>query len=555
MASSSQWAEVNRAQVDARSVWASTVENDNNYWVIDLYFQVYLDPMIKDENKKITLHSSIIYAKKNEAAPIAFRTPGDAWYHYTKHSHNKPMLAYLCGGPGDENTYTKVPTITKNLVERGYQVLHLDYRGTGKSTKFPGCAEALRSGQFKSDADLAKYLTHFTQDKIAQDLESVRLCLSDLLGRDPANLKLTLLAQSFGGWIALTYLSYYPTSLSEVLLTAAMAPFTRTPQEVYAKLYERVINRNEAYYAMYPSDAALLRKIVSRLWTREQKGVSSPLPDNSGRLFNYDTLLSLGRLFGSAGRSSFDKVHNFLVELSADLEKAGSAGPIPQATLAKFANKDLESFRLHQRPLYGLLHEAIYCHGPTCKPSWAAKSVGLQLGGKVGAKSSHSPCPGSYAWLAGSDGKFNPKDLKSDTRIYFTGEMIIPGMLYDEGSDGVAELLAQRNATWPYTYDPTRLASNLHNVPVKSVVYKADMYVDWETSLDMGSKIGGPCKVWLVSPGGELQLAVKDGRKFPVRVDRKGEEMNGLWDWVHGAVKAEGKTEKVLDLLFDEKTW
>ncbi|KAK4214565.1 Alpha/Beta hydrolase protein [Rhypophila decipiens] len=496
--------------------------DDKDYWVIDLLLGVPLDRRVKG-GEDITIHASIIYGKKTKHdRPPTIRQPCDAWFHYANHAHNKPFLVYLCGGPGDENTYTKTPAVNKFAIERGYQVLHLDYRGTGRIP--------LNTSKYSRPAEMAEYLSLFTQDKIAQDLESVRMWLSTLLAIH--DLKFTLLAQSFGGWIAMTYLSYFPTSIQEILLTAAMPPFTKTPQQVYQSLCKRVINRNEKYYELYPTDAALVRKVVMQLFNRAYKQENKGEALEDGRRLGYDTLLSLGRLFGGSGRGSFDKVHNFVVKLSKDLVAAGTTGPIPADTLAQFASKDLESFRLHQRPLYGLLHEAIYCHSPGIQSNWAAYNAAVEVSGDPNLPNT-GPCPQSFTWLASSPTKlcagfmkrcYGPKS-EYDPTMYFSGEMIHPSMLEDHKL--TANILSKKD-DWEHLYDRERIRANPYNVPVRSIVYKGDMYVDWEISLDMGMQIGGPCEVYLVSPRGE---------------------------WTHGAVKQPGKTEKVLGLLFDGVMW
>ena len=103
-----------------------------------------------------------------------------------------------------------------------------------------------------------------------------------------ASIQFTLLAQSFGGWIAITYLSRLPSSLKAVLLTAAMPPFTKSPAEAYKALYKRVINRNEEYYRRYPDDGARIVKVVTHLHAKAANGGPYPLP--GGRFLTLQTL-------------------------------------------------------------------------------------------------------------------------------------------------------------------------------------------------------------------------------------------------------------------------
>ena len=40
-----------------------------------------------------------------------------------------------------------------------------------------------------------------------------------------------------------------------------------------------------------------------------------------------------------------------------------------------------------------------------------------------------------------------------------------------------------------------------------------------------------------------------------IKTGVRDEDMTGEWDWVHGAVKSAGKTEKVLGFLLDGVAW
>ena len=582
------------ATVDFGSPWAK-VESDDDYMVMGLTFNVPLDHQkLADAGNTIALHASLVYEKKPSANAPHSDTPLEVFKAYRRSgATKKPWLVYLCGGPGDGNSFKKVPGVTEFGIERGYQILFLDYRGTGQSQPFPGPHPTDHTNSDK----LTDYLGHFTQFNIVQDLEGIRLWFSRYLG---IAIRFTLLAQSFGGWIAITYLSHLPSSLKCVLLTAAMPPFAKSPTDVYKALYKRVINRNEEFYRRYPADAARLHKIVTHLHT------NGPYPVSGGRLLTAQTIMTLGRVFGASG--GFERVHDFLTKATADLEKHKSLTP---ETLDAFADKNLESFRLHQRPLYGLIHEAIYCNAQGVTSDWAALSVGKEIGGlqtktasaaasAAGTKRGHeqspqtSPrkrrqkghhaqdakavvarqAPGCFSWL---EPAFDPSAFPQSSKLYFSGEMIFPFMFDFHSGDGsnygpdvlglppglvakVAENLAKKT-DWPDVYDVESLKKNAYRVPVRSLVYKGDMYVDWEVSVEMGGMIGGPCEVLVVGPGGDVQVAVSNkisgtgaavsgGGVVDVDADLAGE-----WEWSHGAVMAEGKTEKVLGLLFDGVCW
>ena len=85
-----------------------------------------------------------------------------------------------------------------------------------------------------------------------------------------------------------------------VFTTGGMPPLVNSPDEVYTRLYERVIARNEAYYAKYPADITRVRRILAYL-----AGVPTTLP-NGGNL-TPRRFLGLGMGFGATG--GIDGVH------------------------------------------------------------------------------------------------------------------------------------------------------------------------------------------------------------------------------------------------------
>lgn len=118
-------------------------------------------------------------------------------------------------------------------------MLLLDQRGTGHSS--PISAEALAQ---LTAPQQAEYLGHFRADSIVRDAEYIREVLSP--GRR------SLLGQSFGGFCSLTYLSLFPDSLHEVYLTGGVAPIGRRADEVYRATYQRVADKNRAFFARFP---------------------------------------------------------------------------------------------------------------------------------------------------------------------------------------------------------------------------------------------------------------------------------------------------------------
>ncbi len=112
-----------------------------------------------------------------------------------------------------------------------------------------------------------------------KDCEAIR---SILLGHkpNPEDRKWTILGQSFGGFCAITYLSFHSEGLKEVFTTGGLAPLVSHPDPVYAatvrqssfllrstKAYfceDRVIKRNKIYYEKYPQDIKRVGPITRR---------------------------------------------------------------------------------------------------------------------------------------------------------------------------------------------------------------------------------------------------------------------------------------------------
>ncbi|KAK3949191.1 hypothetical protein QBC32DRAFT_349713 [Pseudoneurospora amorphoporcata] len=564
----------------------------DGFTVRTLEFAVPLDHDTCRQKEELKLHAELVDS-------YSTTTPADA-LSSSPISRQKPFILYLCGGPGDGNPSDRVPELNKFCIQRGYQVLYVHYRGTGQSPLFfDSTAEAKVLDM--SDQDKANYLAKFRQDNIVRDLEAIRLCLNKHLSltTKEQEIKWTLIGQSFGGWVATTYLSFLPSSLEAVYISAGMPPLGRTAREVYEKTYAHIVKRNEDYFNEYfPEDQEHVRTIVGHLVDKAplQKGVAGmdggqqpfrgyelygDKGERSGCYLTYQTFMTLGRTFGSApvvssrdddeeeekqslslqaGGSSvgaplstitikpsksslassvpeatstpktpaaaYKRLHNLITHLVADLNSSSSSqqGTISPATLSLYTS--LESFALHRRPLYALLHEAIYCSSTcpqTSQPSnWAATDVAL----------SHPS--GAFDWLSSSSCSLAPQSTTAGKKVYyFTGETLhpTPTLSHLGGSAlgpflGAAELLAKKS-DWASLYSLASLQENNMNtrekgVRVRAVAYREDMYVDLELSKQAADKIGG-CEL-LVCP---------------------------FREWGHGSLKEVGKTGVVLGWLFD----
>lgn len=210
----------------------------------------------------------------------------------SKDSKQLPWLLYLQGGPGFPCASPQNSPWASAILEKGYQVLCLDQRGTGLSTAISQSSLQLR-GDEKVQAD---YLKSFRADSIVKDCEAVRKALTAEYPEDGK--KWSIMGQSFGGFCCTTYLSFYPEGVKEAFLFGGLPPARDGPDDVYKALYKRVIDRNEKYYQKYPEDVERVKRIVKLLgrFGEETVRVQGGEGYMSPRRF-----LQLGILFGKHG--------------------------------------------------------------------------------------------------------------------------------------------------------------------------------------------------------------------------------------------------------------
>lgn len=387
-----------------------------------------------------------------------------------------PYLVYLEGGPGFGNREPQNHPLTQVALRRGYQVLYLDYRGTGLSTPIDADSVLKQGGP----PEQAEYLKLFRANSIVRDLEAVRLCLTAEFGEDgeteeekETKRAWSLFGQSFGGFVSLTYLSKYRRGVREVFLTGGLAPIRRTAEEVYTATYEKLMERNRAYYKKYPEDVERVQMITNYI----QSSSAIYLP--SGGRLTMPLFLTLGIAFGTHG--GLDDVHSLVLRLYTDLLQFRR---FTRASLAQFESRI--SFDTH--PIYAILHEPIYCARRTGGPAsrWAAQRVGMADGNLWG----------HFSWLEDPAGAFARSVNGGDGQVlYFAGEMVFP--FHFDGSAGpelaqlrdVAEVLAE-TAEWDEDlYDEEQLARN--EVPVYAMSYIDDMFVDFELARETAKLVRG----------------------------------------------------------------
>jgi hypothetical protein len=125
------------------------------------FFQVPLN-YDQPEGRKIEVFARSV---RRRETPITSLTEDEL----TKNSQ-KPWLVYLQGGPGMSCRSPQDMWVTSTLVDRGYQILYLDQRGTGLST----CITAGTLQREGGVNDQAEYMKLFRADNIVRDCETIR---------------------------------------------------------------------------------------------------------------------------------------------------------------------------------------------------------------------------------------------------------------------------------------------------------------------------------------------------------------------------------------------
>jgi pimeloyl-ACP methyl ester carboxylesterase len=290
----------------------------------------------------------------------------------------------------------------------------------------------------------AEHLALFRADSIVRDCEVIR----EALGVE----RWSLLGQSFGGFCSVTYLSLFPDSLREALITGGLPPLVRPIDDVYERTYARMRERTGHFLARYPADLERLRTLLREL---DEGDVRLP----SGDRLTSRRLRQLGNMLGMSDGP--DKLH-YLLERPVD-----SPG---------FLHGVEGAVNFGHSPIYSVLQEGCYADGT--RTNWAAQ-------------------------------RLLPDDFVTGDLL--TAEHVFPWMFSEYGwlrpLRACAEILAGWD--WPKLYDPDVLRQN--EVPVAAAVYLDDPYVVQDLSLETAAAIKG-CRPWATNEYLHNGLRVAGGR-------------------------------------------
>ncbi|KAJ5032733.1 uncharacterized protein L3040_009327 [Drepanopeziza brunnea f. sp. 'multigermtubi'] len=418
--------------------------------VSELFFEVPKDYSNPDRGT-IQLFARSVSKTEKPAVPISEEE--------RRKKSQKPWFVYLQGGPGFPCSPPQMSPITNAVLERGYQMLYLDQRGTGLSTPISAATLGLQGDVYRQ----ADYLKLFRADSIVKDCEAIRKTLTEDY---PAELKKwSVFGQSFGGFCVLTYLSKNPSGLREAFTAGGLAPIGQSPEQVYQATFKKVIERNKVYYKKYPEDVDAVHGLAFHI--KSKGGLQLP----SGGVLTVRGFLTLGRMFGAHG--GLDAVHDLVLRMKTDLEQFQF---VTRPTLSALET----AISFDYNVLYAVLHEAIYCENQAS--NWAAERVGKTLR--------------EYQWL--SQSPQSPTSVR-EAPLFFSGEMIYP-FLFEifpelEKLAPVAHLIA-KCADWPPLYDQWQLARN--DVPLYAATYVDDMYVDYDLA-QQTAKLVKNCKQFITN--------------------------------------------------------
>lgn len=369
----------------------------------------------------------------------------------------KPIIVYLQGGPGFGCSVPNTASMTEPLLNKGYQLLYLDHRGVGLSTPVSLAMLQKVSPDAQGQAD---YLRLMRQDNTVRDLEAVRQCMHEGLSGEQA--KWSIIGQSYGGFVCLSYLSMHPEGLREAFLTGGLAGIGQSAENIYKTTFKHTAARNKLYYEKYPEDVERVKKIAT--YIEGQGGVKLP----GGGTLTVPRLMTIGISFGV--HDGFDTVHNAILSLDSSLDSFGFFSRASLSTIESWSHFD-------DNIIYAILHEAIYCDGPGSVSNWAAQRVGEAVHG--------------FSWL-----QPGAKVAQSSEPLYFSGEMIFRDHFetYPElvGLREAAEKLATAD-DWAPLYNQEQLRKN--EVPMYCVSYVDDMFVDFGFATDTANLVKG-CKVF-----------------------------------------------------------
>ncbi|TVR90412.1 MAG: alpha/beta fold hydrolase [Trueperaceae bacterium] len=368
----------------------------------------------------------------------------------------RPALLFLQGGPGGAAPRPRARDGWIGAVlAAGFRVVLLDQRGTGRSAPIDPALPP--DGD---DVAAAAYLSHFRADAIVADAECLRRAL---LGDDG---RWTLLGQSFGGFIALRYLSVAPDALEAVMITGGLPSLERPPLDVYRACFDVLERKTRRFVERHPRETATLLELIEYVADHDVRlADGSPLRARALRQLGF-------RLGSGQGERVVAEV----------LETAFIGEGAQRRPSFAFLSALGRLLPFRGSPIYAALHEAIYAQG--LATDWAARRA-------LDERLALGP---AEPWL--------------------TAEMVFPWHFEDvvplRPWRGAAERLAAKD-DWPDLYDRGVLARN--TVPVVALAYAEDLFVPLAFSQETADAVRG-MRLWVTNEFEHDGIRTHGGRIF-----------------------------------------
>ncbi|MBR4400026.1 MAG: alpha/beta fold hydrolase [Aeriscardovia sp.] len=353
-------------------------------------------------------------------------------------SEKSPLgpLVFFQGGPGQKcprpRGINSCHPWIKTALEVGFEVVLPDQRGVGDSSPITA-STLLKRGDGKAQGE---YLKRFLTRSIVCDFEYLRI--KKFRGE-----KWVSLGQSFGGFITLTYLSFFPEGIRLAFTSGGIGKIPSDIMESYRKTYEMVVEKNERYFELFPKDRDLLFRLADRINAEDWR-----LPN--GDKMTVERLQSLGQQFGMS--TGFADVHWIL-------DEAFCGGELSENFLRDVWNATSS----YGHELYWTLQEAIYMDGKG-KLDWPSDRL--------------------------RESSF-PQFYPSARPLLFTGEMNYKWRFEEEKALKPfkdAAFALEESSEWEEIYSIPQLREN--PVPLYAMVYFNDMYVPRDDSMSTLSMVG-----------------------------------------------------------------
>ena len=346
-----------------------------------------------------------------------------------------PALLFLQGGPGSSAPRERFEWIQEAL-RRGYRVVLLDQRGTGRSTRIDAATPELIT---------ADTLAQLRAPEIIKDAEAIR----EELGIT----RWDVLGQSFGGFCLLHYLAVAPERIGVAVFTGGLASISEGPDAVYEATFDKLRTRHRAFNLAFPEAERMIREVCRHLAATEET-----LP--TGERLSPRRFRTIGIALGQEG--GFASLANLL---EAPFHPNGRLRTDFLAAVGQRV-----SFAAN--PLYAAIHESIYGGTVAGATDWSAERVSRAIAG------------------------FGPDATPDDDEFYLTGEHIF-GFQFDEDPalrpfKDAAHALALKD-DWPNQYAGIVDGVAAHDAAGGkrvAAVYTDDIYVPRELSLETARTLG-----------------------------------------------------------------